>query len=96
MDDHPEGTLDAPEGHILIRRHLHPLFLHDVHSYIIEGLGNDTLSRNTVISRLVTSPYMRKAEMLDIRTGKPGIAGSCRALWGFRTSPGPPSEKDPK
>ena len=29
MDNHPEG-------HILIRRHLHPLFLYDVHDYIIE------------------------------------------------------------
>ena len=45
MDDHPEGTLDSPEGHILIRRHLHPLF----HDYITEGLGNDILGRNTVI-----------------------------------------------
>ena len=53
MDDHPEGTLDTPEGHILIRRHLHPLFLHDVHDYIIEGLGNYILSRNTVISTLI-------------------------------------------
>ena len=46
MDDHPEG-------HILIRRHLHPLLLHDVLDYIIEDLGNDTLSRNTVISTLI-------------------------------------------
>ena len=49
MDDRPEGTLAYPEGHILIRWHLHPLFLHDVHDYIAEGLGNDMLSRNTVI-----------------------------------------------
>ena len=35
MDDHPEGTLDTPEGYILIRRHLCPLFPHDVHDYMI-------------------------------------------------------------
>ena len=34
MDNRPEGTLDTPEGHILIRRHQHPLFQHDVHDYI--------------------------------------------------------------
>ena len=49
MDDHPEGTLDTPEGHVLIRRHLHLLFLHDVHDYIIEGLGNDILKKHSNI-----------------------------------------------
>ena len=53
MDDHPEGTLDTPERHILIRWDLHPLFLHDIYDYIIEGLGNDILSRNTVVSTLI-------------------------------------------
>ena len=52
MDDHSEGTLDTPEGHILIHRHP-PLFLHGVHDYIIEGLGTNILSRNTVISTLI-------------------------------------------
>ena len=52
MDDHSKGTLETPEGLILIRRHL-PLFLHDVHDYIIEGLGTDILSGNTVISTLI-------------------------------------------
>ena len=39
MDDHPVGTLDTPEGHILICQHLRPLFPHDVHDYIIEGIA---------------------------------------------------------
>ena len=28
--------------------------------------------------RLVTSPYMREVETLDIRTGKPGLSGLCQ------------------
>ena len=31
MDDHPVGTLDTPD--------LRPLFPHDVHDYIIEGIA---------------------------------------------------------
>ena len=62
MDDHSKGTLDTPEGLILIRRHL-PLFLHDVHDYIIEGLGNDILSRNTVISTLMDDNEFMWAEL---------------------------------
>ena len=29
----PKVPLTPSEGHILIHRHLHPLFLHDVHDY---------------------------------------------------------------